>query len=130
VFITSGERVVGFPPSTRDIRRTYGQLPSPVAAPTQGRKGVWSIDYNGEGEVWRFGRDLATAGIVSGSEGRYPLDLALGGGAAWTVDTQGLVSRIDPTAMQVVRTIRTAPTIRSSLAFASGDLWVTIQRPR
>jgi streptogramin lyase len=129
VFVTSGERVVGFPLSTRDVRRTYGQLPGPVAAPTESRGGVWSIAYNGDGEVWRFGKDLGTAGIVSGSEGRYPLDLTLGDGAAWTVDTRGRVSRIDPAAMQVVRTIRTAPTIRSSLAFASGDLWVAIQGP-
>ena len=59
-----------------------------------------------------------------------PLDLAVSDGAVWTVDTQGLVSRIDPIALRVVRTIRTAPTIRSSLAVADGDLWVAVQQPR
>ena len=131
VFIAVGNRVVGFSPPARAGFRMYdGRLPGIVAAPAIGRGAVWSIVYNGEGEVWRFDRLLRGASLVSGREGRYPLDLAVGDGAAWTVDTQGLVSRIDPRALEVVRTIRTAPTIRSSLAVANGDVWVAVQRPR
>lgn len=108
-------------------------LPGFVSAPTLGEGSAWTIVYHGTGEVWRFGRKLTAAGpagLVAGAVGRYPLDLIVGDGSVWTVDTQGLVSRIDPTALRVGRTIRTAPTIRSSLALADGDLWVAIQRPR
>ena len=104
-----------------------------VSAPTVGEGSAWAIVYHGTGEVWRFGRKLIAtgpAGIVTDAVGRYPLDLTVGDGSVWTVDTQGLVSRIDPTALLVRGTIRTAPTIRSSLAVANGDLWVAIQRPR
>jgi DNA-binding SARP family transcriptional activator/streptogramin lyase len=129
VFIAVGNRVVGFSPPARAGFRTYdGPLPGVVAAPAIGRGAVWSIVYNREGEVWRFDRRLRGASLVSGREGRYPLDLAVGDGAAWTVDTQGLVSRIDPSTMRVVDTIRTAPTIRSSLAVSNGVLWVAVQR--
>ncbi len=108
-------------------------LPGPVEEPTVGRHRAWSIVYHGNGEVWEFGRRLTAAGpagIVDGRVGTYPLDLAVSDDAVWTVDTQGLVSRIDPIALRVVRTIRTAPTIRSSLAVADGDLWVAVQQPR
>jgi len=107
-------------------------LPGFVSAPTLGEGSAWAIVYHGTGEVWRFGRRLTAtgpAGLVGGV-GRYPLDLTVGDGSVWTVDTQGLVSRIDPTALRVRGTIRTTPTIRSSLAVADGDLWVAIQRPR
>ena len=43
------------------------------------------------------------AKIVTTSVGRYPLDLAVTDEAIWTVDTQGLVSRIDLTEQRVVR---------------------------
>jgi hypothetical protein len=112
---------------------TYPLLAGFVSAPTLGEGSAWAIVYHGTGEVWRFGRKLTAtgpAGIVTDAVGRYPLDLTVGDGSVWTVDTQGLVSRIDPTALRVGRTIRTAPTIRSSLALADGDLWVAIQRPR
>ena len=112
---------------------TYPLPAGLVSAPTVGEGSAWAIVYHGTGEVWRFGRKLIAtgpAGIVTDAVGRYPLDLTVGDGSVWTVDTQGLVSRIDPTALRVRGTIRTAPTIRSSLAVANGDLWVAIQRPR
>jgi YVTN family beta-propeller protein len=129
VFVATSQRLDEISPAAHGVAHRYS-LPGFVAALAVGRRGVWSIVYHGTGEVWEFGRNLATAGIVDRSLGRYPLDLAVSDGAVWTVDTQGLVSRIDPTALRVVRTIRTAPTIRSSLAVANGDLWVAVQRPR
>jgi DNA-binding SARP family transcriptional activator/streptogramin lyase len=129
VFIAVDNRVVGFSPPVRAGFRAYDSLPGVVAAPAIGRGAVWTIVYNGKGEIWRFDRRLRGASLVSVSAGRYPLDLAVGDGAAWTVDTQGVVSRIDPSTKRVVDTIRTAPTIRSSVAVSDGRLWVAIQRP-
>ena len=129
VWVATGQRLDRVTPTPRPVQNRYS-LPGPVEAPTVGGHHAWSIVYHGDGEVWEFGRRLTPAGpagIVGGSVGRYPLDLAVSDGAVWTVDTQGLVSRIDPTALRVVRTIRTAPTIRSSLAVADGDLWVAVQ---
>jgi hypothetical protein len=128
VWVATGQ---GLDRVTPAVTNKYS-LPGPVEAPAVGRGHVWSIVYHGDGEVWEFGRRLTAtgpAGIVRGSVGRYPLDLAVSDDAVWTVDTQGLVSRIDPTALRVVRTIPTAPTIRSSLAVADGDLWVAVQQP-
>jgi hypothetical protein len=132
VWVATGQRLDRVTPAPRPVANQYS-LPGLVEAPTIGRHRAWSIVYHGNGEVWEFGRRLTAAGpagIVDGSVGRYPLDLAVSDGAVWTVDTEGLVSRIDPTTLRVVRTIRTAPTIRSSLAVADGDLWVAVQQPR
>jgi DNA-binding SARP family transcriptional activator len=131
VWVATGQRLDRVAPASRPMESAYS-LPGPVEAPAVGRGHAWSIVYHGDGEVWEFGRRLTPAGpagIVDGSVGRYPLDLAVSDDAVWTVDTQGLVSRIDPTALRVVRTIPTAPTIRSSLAVADGDLWVAVQQP-
>jgi streptogramin lyase len=132
VWVATGQRLDRVTAAHRPIANQY-PLPGLVEAPTVGRHSAWSIVYHGNGEVWEFGRRLTAAGpagIVDGSVGRYPLDLAVADGAVWTVDTRGVVSRIDPAALRVVRTIRTAPTIRSSLAVGNGDLWVAVQGPR
>jgi YVTN family beta-propeller protein len=128
VWVATSQQLDEVSPTARAVVHHY-PLPGFVAAPTVGRRVVWSIVYHDTGEVWRFGDNLATAAIVP-RVGRYPLDLAVTRDAVWTVDAQGLVSRIDPTATRVVKTIRTAPTIRSSLAVADGDLWVAVQGPR
>jgi streptogramin lyase len=54
--------------------------------------------------------------------------VTVGDHAAWTIDTQGIVMRIDPASNKPVARIPTAPTIRSALATADGLLWVAIQR--
>ena len=132
VWVATGQGLDRVTPAPHAVTHRY-PLPGPVEAPTVDRRRVWSIVYHGNGEVWDFGQRLTAAGpagIVDGSVGKYPLDLAVSDGAVWTVDTHGLVSRIDPTALRVVRTIQTAPTIRSSLAVVDGDLWVAVQQPR
>ena len=88
--------------------RVAHPLPGIVAAPTVGRRLAWSIVYHGTGEVWQSGRNLSGAGIVPGV-GRYPLDLAVADRAVWTIDTEGLVSRIDPAAGRVLKTWWRAP---------------------
>ena len=131
VWVATGQRLDRVTPTLRPVKNRYS-LPGPVEAPTVGLHHAWAIVYHRDGEVWGFGRRLTPKGpaeIVTTSVGRYPLDLAVSDDAVWTVDTQGLVSRIDPTEQRVVRTIQTAPTIRSSLAVADGDLWVAVQQP-
>jgi DNA-binding SARP family transcriptional activator/streptogramin lyase len=132
VWVATGQGLDRVTPGPHAVTHRY-PLPGPVEAPTVDRRRVWSIVYHGNGEVWDFGQRLTAAGpagIVDGSVGKYPLGLAVSDGAVWTVDTHGLVSRIDPTALRIVRRIQTAPTIRSSLAVADGDLWVAVQQPR
>ena len=131
VWVATGQGLDRVTPAPRPSPNQYS-LPGPVEAPTVGRHLAWAIVYYRNGEVWEFGRRLTATGpakIVTTSVGRYPLDLAVTDEAIWTVDTQGLVSRIDPTEQRVVKTIPTAPTIRSSLAVADGDLWVAVQQP-
>lgn len=126
-WVATTQRLVEVSEADPSVTHEYS-LPGLVAAPTVGRKVVWSIVYHANGEIWQFGRNLSEAGIVLGA-GRYPLDLAVANGAVWTIDTGGLVSRIDPAGGRVVKTIRTAPTLRSSIATAHNELWVAVQRP-
>jgi hypothetical protein len=43
------------------------------------------------------------------------------------VDVHGTVLRIDPATADIVARIRTAPTIRSSIALGAGAVWVAVQ---
>jgi DNA-binding SARP family transcriptional activator/DNA-binding beta-propeller fold protein YncE len=104
-----------------------GPLPAAVVAPTVGGGAVWSIVYNGLGELWRIAPTGAAA--VVGGLGRFPLDVAVGDGDVWTIDTRGIVTRIDGERMRPEKRIATAPTLRSALATTRGFLWVTVERP-
>jgi hypothetical protein len=64
-----------------------------------------------------------------GGVGRYPLAVTVGDGAAWTIDTRGVVTRVDIGGRRPVDRIATAPTIRSTLATAGRYLWIAIEGP-
>ena len=128
VWVASGRRIIRFEPGKLSKRLSVGPLPAPALSPAIGGGSVWSIDYNGLGELSRISRGGSLA-FVSGRFGRYPLDVAVDDRAAWTIDTQGTVTRIDPASDKPVARIHTAPTIRSALATADGLLWAAIERP-
>jgi DNA-binding SARP family transcriptional activator/streptogramin lyase len=130
VWVASGHRLTRFKPGEPPVRVSAGPLPAPVLAPAVGEGTVWSIDYNGLGEVSRVSRDGGNLAFVDGRLGRYPLDVAVGDHSAWTIDTRGIVTRIDPATNKPVARVPTAPTIRSALATTDGALWVAIERPR
>jgi hypothetical protein len=128
VWIASGRELARLEPSKGlSFPRQGGQLPADVLAPTVGHGAVWSIVYNGLGELWRTTPSGDQA--LVGGLGRYPLDVAVDGDAAWTIDTRGVVTRVDAVGMRPVERIRTNPTIRSSLTTTEGHLWVAIERP-
>ena len=103
-------------------------LLSDALAPTVGGGWVWLIVYKGTGEIWRVDPSTGTATITPGA-GRYPLDLAVAerGDTVWAVDTAGAVIRVNPNIDLAVAKIRTASTIRSSLAVGGGAVWVAVQ---
>ena len=127
-WVTSGRRLVRLGPGKARVGfPREGKLPAPLLAPAVGRAAVWSIVYNGLGEIWRISPSGDAA--VVGGLGRYPLDVAVGDDAAWTIDTRGIVTRIDAETMRPGNRIATAPTIRSALATTDGYVWVAIERP-
>jgi DNA-binding SARP family transcriptional activator len=126
VWVASGRRLARVEAGKPLLRLPADALSAPLLAPTVGQGTVWSIAYNGLGEVWRVSRS-GDAAVVPGL-GRYPLDVAVDDHAAWTIDTRGIVTRIDLANNKAVDRIPTAPTIRSALATADGLLWVAIQR--
>lgn len=87
---------------------------------------VWLLVYGDLGEVRRYrsGGPMALKRIDG-----YPLDVAVGAGAAWVVNLAGTVWRLDPALTTVEKRIPTAPTSRSSLAVGYGAVWVAIQQP-
>jgi YVTN family beta-propeller protein len=85
---------------------------------------LWLVVYEGLGEVRRYGSAGVTGRIAID---RYPLGVALGAGAAWVVNLEGTVFRLDPGLTTVEERIPTAPTSRSSLAVGYGAVWVAIQ---
>jgi DNA-binding SARP family transcriptional activator len=127
VWVASGRRLVRLVPGKSLVTVPPDGFPAPAAAPTVGQGSVWSIVYNGLGEVWRLSR--SGGADIAGGVGRYPLDVAVDDHAAWTIDTQGVVTRIDPASNKPIVRISTRPTIRSALATTDGLLWVVIQRP-
>jgi DNA-binding SARP family transcriptional activator len=129
VWVASGRGLFRFEPGNPPERLSGGPLPAPLLAPAVGQGTVWAIDYNGLGEIWRLSPSGSLA-LVRGKLGRYPLDVAVDDHAAWTIDTQGIVTRIDPASSKAVERIPTAPTIRSALATADGMLWAAIERPQ
>jgi DNA-binding SARP family transcriptional activator len=110
-------------------RSSEGHLPghsvSPVASyDPSAPYDLWLVVYQGVGEVRRYGSGGATGRI---SIDQYPLAVALGAGAAWVVNLEGTVWRLDPGLTTVEKRIATAPTSRSSLAVGYGAVWVAIQ---
>jgi streptogramin lyase len=111
-----------------------------VLAPTFGAGALWLISYVGRGEIWRIDPDsrgvssskklVYPATTTSRPTGAYPLDLAVRGDAAWVVDVNGTVLRLDPkTALVVARVSIGRPTIRSALAVGSDGVWIAVQEP-
>jgi DNA-binding SARP family transcriptional activator/streptogramin lyase len=114
-------------------------LGSDTVAPAVGFGSLWLIVYKGPGQIWRI--DPRSTGVSSTRTDTFPavsamtntrtapLDLTVGDGAVWAVDTDGAVLRIDPATARTVMQTPTAPTIRSALAVGSGDVWIAIQEP-
>jgi DNA-binding SARP family transcriptional activator len=127
VWVASGRRLVRLEPGKAVVSFPSGGLPAPSLAPAVGDGAVWSIVYNDLGELWRMSPNGEFA--VHGGLGRYPLDVAVGDHAAWTIDTGGTVRRIDAATMHPQGQIATAPTIRSALVTTPGTLWIAIERP-
>jgi hypothetical protein len=111
-----------------------------VLAPTFGAGALWLISYVGRGEIWRIdpesdgvssSRKLVYPATTKIARARaYPLDLAVRDGAAWVVDVNGTVLRLDPKAARVVARIPTGqPTIRAALAVGSDAVWIAVQEP-
>jgi len=110
-------------------RYPEGHLPgwsvSPVASyDPSAPYDLWLVVYQSLGEVRRYGLGGATGRIAID---QYPLAVALGAGAAWVVNLEGTVLRLDPGLTTVEKRITTAPTSRSSLAVGYGAVWVAIQ---
>jgi YVTN family beta-propeller protein len=73
--------------------------------------------------------DPSASSIVTIPVGDGPEAVVVGAGAVWVANRlDGSVSRIDPQTNEVVETIEVgnAP---SGLAFADGQLWLTVQAP-
>jgi DNA-binding SARP family transcriptional activator len=128
VWVASGRGVIRVDPRTFRKSASADDLPAPTLAPAVGQGSVWSIVYNSLGEIWRI--SPSDGADVIGRLGRYPLDVAVGGDAAWTIDTRGMVTRIGATNTGKRIRIPTAPTIRSALVTTKGLLWAAIERPK
>jgi hypothetical protein len=126
-WVTSGRQLFRVKPGKGVTSVTRDAIPQPVLAPTVGHAALWSIVYNDLGELWRISPN-GDASVVGGV-GRYPLDVSVGNGATWTIDTRGVVTRVDTLHKGTNVRIATAPTIRSALATTKGALWVAIERP-
>jgi hypothetical protein len=127
VWVAAGRRLIRLEPGKAMVSFPLDGLPAPVLAPTVGHAAVWSIVYNGLGEVWRISTNGEAA--ILGGLGRYPLAVTVSDGAAWTIDTRGIVTRINAAGMRSVDRIATAPTIRSALTTTDGYLWAAIESP-
>jgi len=104
-------------------------LDANAVSPVASGAAVWLVVYVGLGEVQR--RSVSAPTQINGhfGLGRYPLAVALGDGAAWVVNTEGTVWRLDEALTSVDKRIDTAATARSSLAVGYGNVWVAIQQP-
>jgi YVTN family beta-propeller protein len=102
---------------------TVGRAPSGLAAD---REAVW-VAIAGEDVVARI--DPGASSIVTIPVDDGPEAVVVGAGAVWVANRlAGTVSRIDPQTNKVVETIEVgnAP---SDLAFADGQVWLTVQAP-
>jgi YVTN family beta-propeller protein len=124
---SEGSSVQRFDPTTFEegpLRElTVGRAPRGIAAD---REAVW-VAISGEDVVGRI--DPSAASYVTIPVGDGPEDVAVGAGYVWVANRlDGTVSRIDPRTNDVVETIEVgnAPW---SLAFADGQVWLTVQAP-
>jgi YVTN family beta-propeller protein len=102
---------------------TMGRAPNGIAAD---REAVW-VAISGEDVLARI--DPSADSYVTIPVGDGPEHVAVGAGAVWVANRlEGTVSRVDPQTNKVVATIDVgnAP---SSLAFADGQVWLTVQAP-
>jgi len=124
---SGGASVQRFEPTTFEVGPlsdlTVGRAPSGIAAD---REAVW-VAISGEDVVARI--DPSASSIVTIPVGDGPEAVAVGAGAVWVANRlDGTVSRVDPQTNEVVATIEVgnAP---SGLAFADGQVWLTVQAP-
>ena len=124
---SGGSSVQRFEPTTFEegplSDLTVGRAPSGLAVD---RVAVW-VAISGEDVLARI--DPSAESYLQIPVGDGPEDVAVGAGSVWVANRlDGSVSRIDPQTNDVVKTIEVgnAP---SGLAFADGQLWLTVQAP-
>jgi hypothetical protein len=101
-----------------------GTPPSPTADATS----VWLIVYGAHGQIWTVPTGLAAPRPFA-QGGTLPLDLALRGDSLWSIDVHGTVRRYDAHLGDLQAVIKTAPTVRSSIAVGEGAVWVATEHP-
>jgi DNA-binding SARP family transcriptional activator/DNA-binding beta-propeller fold protein YncE len=133
------------PPDVRDAgtvvrinpqtRRVTERVPPPAVAGLRGmvygtvvvKGGVWVVHAGGT-SAWRV--DPATATISAVVPVQGPSAIASGEGAIWTANNDGTVSRIDPAAATLAKTIPlgTYPRVAYPVALAAGAgaVWVAV----
>ena len=123
--VTVAERAVRIEPGTN-----AATIEVPIGYPVAdeaGEKEVWVADS--QGRIWRI--DSATAAVSQTiSVGRGLAGLCAAAGAIWAANNaDGTVAQVDPQDGRVVGhvTVGHAPT---DVAFADGNIWVSIQRER
>jgi YVTN family beta-propeller protein len=122
---SGGSTVQRFDPTTFEEgpldQLTVGRAPNGIAAD---REAVW-VAITGEDVLARI--DPSAGSYVTIPVGDGPEDVAVGAGSVWVANRLGgTVSRVDPETNEVVATIDVgnAP---SSLTFADGEIWLTVQ---
>jgi YVTN family beta-propeller protein len=137
--VTADQRLLSTVPHA-NATRVSPPLGHAVLAPAFGAGALWLISYVGRGEIWRIdpespgvssSRKLVYPATTTKARARaYPLDLAVRDGAAWAVDVNGTVLRLNSKTGRVVARIPTGqPTIRSAVAVGSDVVWITLQEP-
>jgi DNA-binding SARP family transcriptional activator/DNA-binding beta-propeller fold protein YncE len=118
-------------PGTRTVTETV-RAPSLVLAEyavdaVADDGGVWVVDET-SWSVWKV--DPVVARVIAVLRIHGPLDAAIGEGALWTANDDGTVSRIDPVAAMLTRTIPLGKYPRVafpvSLAVGEGAVWVAV----
>ncbi len=124
---SGGSSVQRFHPTTFEEgpldELTVGRAPRGIAVD---REAVW-VAISGEDVLARI--DPSAGSYVTIPVGDGPEDVAVGASSIWVANrVGGTVSRVDPQTNKVVETIQVgnAP---SGLAFADGQLWLTVQAP-
>jgi YVTN family beta-propeller protein len=124
---SGGSSVQRFDPTTFEEgpleQLTVGRAPNGIAAT---RDAVW-VAISGEDVLARI--DPSASSYVTIPVGDGPEDVTVGDGSVWVANRlDGTVSRVDPETNEVVATIDVgnAP---SGLAFAAGEVWLTVQAP-
>jgi streptogramin lyase/predicted Ser/Thr protein kinase len=136
----AGERVGATPTATRVLSadRDRPTVRLGGAEPRRWRFGSRRVQWLGAGLAVLAGATTLTLILLGGEGvsvsapievGRGPLRLAVGGGGVWaTSASEGTLSRIDPSSLEVTgRPLRLGPGI-SGVAFGAGSVWVASPR--